>query len=103
MRLTKRYPNGVVTTDDAQLRDIIGKLAAYEDAEEEGRLVVLPKKLYGYYEWDVTGVRYYDGKVTAYYVKNEQVESIIFEIEIGDSVFFTREEAEAAWKGGRDK
>ena len=71
-------------------------------AEAEGRLVVLPKKLYGFYEWDVTGVRYYDGKVTAYCVKNEQVESIIYASEIGDSVFLTREEAEAAWKGGHE-
>ena len=78
------------------------KLKPYMDAEKEGRLVMLPKKLYGFYEWDVTGVRYYDGKVTAYCVKNEQVESIIFASEIGDSVFFTREEAEAAWKGGQD-
>lgn len=81
---------------------VLKKLAAYEDAEEQGRLVMLPEKLYGYYEYDVIGVRYYNGKVTAYYVKNEQVESIIYECEIGDSVFLTREEAEAAWKGGKN-
>lgn len=80
----------------------IDKLAAYEDAEEQGRLVMLPEKLYGFYEWDVIGVRYYNGKVTAYYVKNERVESVIYECEIGDSVFLTREEAEAAWKGRYD-
>lgn len=77
------------------------KLAAYEDAEEQGRLVMLPEKLYGFYELDVTGVRYYDGKVTAYCVKNEHehVESIIYASEIGKSVFLTPEEAEAALKG----
>lgn len=82
--------------------DAIDKLAAYEDAEAQGRLVILPEKLYGFYEWDVTGVRYYDGKVTAYCVKNEQVESIIYGSEIGKTVFLTREEAEAALKGERE-
>lgn len=77
----------------------IDKLAAYEDAEEQGRLVLLPDKLYGFYEWNVTGVRYYDGKVQAYCVKNEQVESIIYGDEIGKTVFLSREEAEAALKG----
>ena len=80
-------------------RIVIDRLAEYEDAEEQGRLVMLPEKLYGLYEWDVTGVRYYNGKVTAYYVKNEQVESIIYESEIGKSVFLTREKAEAVLKG----
>ena len=31
MRLTKRYDNGVVMTEDAWLRDVLQKLAAYED------------------------------------------------------------------------
>ena len=81
--------------------EIADKLAAYEDAEEQGRLVILPEKLYGFYEWDVTGVRYYDGEVTAYCVKNEQVESIIYASEIGKTVFLTLAEAEAALKGER--
>lgn len=71
-------------------------------AEDDGRLVILPEKLYGVYEWDVTGVRYYDGEVTAYCVKNAQVESIIYASEIGKTVFLTHEEAEAAFKEGRD-
>ena len=75
---------------------------SYRAAEEQGRLVILPEKLYGFYEWDVTGVRYYDGKVTAYCVKNEQVESIIYASEIGKTIFLSREEAEAALKGERE-
>lgn len=132
MRLTKRNADGIACSAkpfEISTFDMLDKLAAYEDtgyspleikslegewnamrkvvdsyrkAEEQGRLVRLPEKLYGFYEWDVTGVRYYDGKVTAYCVKNEQVESIIYECEIGDSVFFTREEAEAAWNRRAD-
>lgn len=105
MRLTKRNAEGIACSAkpfEISTFDMLDKLAAYEDAEEQGRLVMLPEKLYGFYEWDVTGVRYYDGKVTAYCVKNEQVESIIYANEIGKTVFLTREEAEAALKGGQD-
>ena len=72
MRLTKRYDNGVVMTEDAWLRDVLQKLADYEDtgyspleikslevewnamrkivdsyrdAEEQGQLVRLPCKV----------------------------------------------------------
>lgn len=45
MRLTKQYEHGVVMTLEAQFRDVLQKLAAYEDAEEQGRLVILPCKL----------------------------------------------------------
>lgn len=72
MRLTKRYDNGIVMTENAWLRDVLQELAAYEDtgyspleikslegewnamrkvvdsyrkAEEEGRLVRLPCKV----------------------------------------------------------
>ena len=47
MRLTKRYEHGVVMTWEAQFSDVLQKLAAYEDAEGQGRLVVLPFDMKG--------------------------------------------------------
>ena len=47
MRLTKQYEHGVVMTLEAQFRDVLQKLAAYEDAEEQGRLVRLPFDMKG--------------------------------------------------------
>ena len=78
------------------------------EANAEGRLLILPKTLYeadptplimGVIEWKVTGVRYCDGTVRAYSVQTENVQSIIYEREIGETVFFTREEAEATLRG----
>ena len=100
MRLTIRNSDGSVSQPtDLRWADALSKLADYEDAEEQGRLVILPEKLYDFYDWDVTGVRYYDSKVQAYCVRHEQTESIIYGREIGNTVFLSREEAEAALKG----
>ena len=85
--------------------EIGDRLAEYEDAEEQGRLVILPETLYeadttplitGVTEWKVTGVQYYDGTVQAYTVQTKNVQTIIYGDEIGKTVFLTREEAEAA-------
>lgn len=87
------------------------KMKQYEDAEEQGLLVRLPKTLYevditplitSVTEWKVTGVRFYDGVVQAYTVKTKNVQTIIWGEEIGKTVFLTREEAEAALKGEKD-
>jgi hypothetical protein len=84
------------------------KLKPYMDAEEQGRLVIFPKTLYeadttplitGVTEWEVTGVRFYDGVVQAYTVKTKNVQTIIWGREIGKTIFLTHEEAEAALKG----
>jgi hypothetical protein len=78
-------------------------------ANAEGRLLILPKMLYeadftplikGVIEWKVTGVRYYDGAVQAYTVRLENIQSIIYGHEIGETVFLTRAEAESALWGG---
>lgn len=91
--------------------EIADKLATYEDAEEQGRLVILPKTLYeaddtplvtGVTEWEVMGVRFYNGVMSAYMVKTKNIQTIIYGKDIGKTVFFTREEAEAALKGGQD-
>ncbi len=108
-RLTIRNSDGSVSQPtNMKWAEALEKLTADEDAEEQGRLVILPPKLYeavdvpvayGVVEWDVTGVRYYDGEITAYTVRNSCSISIINGYEIGKTVFLSREEAEAALKG----
>lgn len=107
MRLTKRYEHGVVMTWEAQFRDVLQKLAAYEDAEEQGRLVILPCKV-----GDM--VYYRRGRD----IIGDTVERIIIDgidnqvlagahkaymfCDFGRNVFITREEAEATLKGEQD-
>lgn len=90
------------------LCEITDRLAAYEDAEEQGRLVILPEMLYeadttplvtGIIKWKVTGMLYYDWAVQSYTVQTETTQAIISGCEIGKTVFLSREEAEAALKG----
>lgn len=82
--------------------DAIDKLAAYEDADEQGRLVILPCKvgdtIYRIvrHRVDVSGYRMEWEWETA-------VEAVTFRIGMADAfgktVFLTRAEAEAALKG----
>ena len=108
---------------DANYNEVINKLAAYEDAEEQGRLVILPCKVgdmlyeidlpeYGVIVCKVLYVDCYCGPfahapggkiVSATSVGVEVVEghgkgsSYAFEKDdFGKTVFLTREEAEAA-------
>lgn len=66
----------------------IDKLAAYEDAEEQGRLVILPCKV-GETVWRVNFDK-----------RRKRIEEIRFDVNVynafGKTVFLTREEAEAA-------
>lgn len=116
-RLTKRDFKGRVVLKDSNGWDAVEKLAAYEDAEEEGRLLVLPCKLddplyitepriYNYVMHD--GVQ--KGVCKAYkmderygwvvYVDLEEGEPHTLYFykfsDFGKTVFLTREEAEAA-------
>ena len=109
MRLTNASTHEA--RSDVTIREILSRLATYEDAEDQGRLVILPKALYeacdiplitGVTEWEVTGVRYYDGAVQAYTVQTKNVQTIIDGREIGKTVFLARAEAEAALKRGQD-
>lgn len=89
MRLTKYLSDGsavvccnrafvdvsyVGEPDGVYFGSIIDKLAAYEDAEDQGRMVILPCAV----------------EDAVYYINPDA---------IGKTVFFTREEAEAAMKG----
>lgn len=112
MRLTTYEPveGGIpyVTVKDEQ--DALQKLAAYEDAEEQGRLVRLPCKvgdtIYVIHDGKIwsgevyhIGYSDYYGEITATaYVKRGI--GAAFE-HFGKLAFLTREEAEAALKGER--
>lgn len=97
----------------------LDKLAAYEDAEEQGLLVRLPCKVgdtvyaptrnfvsefrvsqfdFGGYEKSYLWVNWY---LTKGITGNFRIDGIKAS-EIGKTVFLTREEAEAALKGGQD-
>lgn len=97
---------------DAEQTEVITKLAAYEDAEEHGRLVILPCKVgdtvYYLNPFDeiesgkITMIQQKaDGtwkfRVTTTYSHDVTIDAI------GKTVFLNREEAEAAMKGeGKD-
>lgn len=133
MRLTKRYPNGVVMTDQEVLEklatyedtelspeefnekservlELYEKLKPYADAEEQGRLVILPCKV-----GDAVFVITERGFIAKGEVRNFRFfDKLIVDVEYhhfgtcatsrywGETVFLTREEAKAALEGGRD-
>lgn len=88
------------------IRDVLVRLAAYEDAEEQGRLKVLPCTV-GDTVYEHDGVRIYESVITSIILTGSQIlfhtEGIGFdETAIGRSIFLTREEAERALEGETD-
>lgn len=102
----------VISANERTWRDIYGKLVAYEDAEEQGRLVILPCKVgdtlyaptrnlvsefrvsqfdFGGYEKPYLWVEWH---LTKGITGNFRIDGIGAS-EIGKTVFLTREEAEA--------
>ena len=87
-------------------RETWERLKKYEDAEQHGRLVVLPCKV-GDHVWadgrEAIVVWFFGYKTERYlhaqFLDNAEYTDIPF-YEIGKTVFLTREEAEAALKGG---
>ena len=97
-RLTRRNPDGGINVEG--MTAALDKLAAYEDAEEQGRLVRLPRKVGGTV-FQIGG----RGPCEPLRIYESAVKSLIFdttagfafdERAIGKTVFLTREEAEAA-------
>lgn len=97
------YLPGKVQTQLVQ--SVVDKCRQYEDAEEEGRLIILPCKagdtLWTYctypeefvYSFRITDVAWLNGIVT---LNTDRLKNVIGVGDIGKSVFLTREEAEAA-------
>ena len=88
------------------------RLKQYEDAEQDGRLVVLPCKVgapvYTTHWWKDVKEKCTDSKGNSFYrtvhkniIKKERFNPFGPDYEwLGKTVFLTREEAEAALKGG---
>lgn len=92
MRLTNASTHEA--RSDVTIREILSSLAAYEDAEDQGRLVILPCKV-GTEVWRVNFDK-----------RRRQIEPLRFDVNLyfsfNKTVFLTREEAEAALKRGQD-
>lgn len=115
MRLTYRGYNDVpLLRTDAEQTEVIAKLAAYEDAEEQGLLVRLLCKvgdtLYRPFfnsksvlEYKIIRVMLRDTEIrftACHYEYNmKKYEELVYIWQIGKKFFLTREEAEAALKG----
>ena len=88
----------------AQLKELCDKLRDWHQAEQDGRLVVLPCKvgdtLYAYYNYPTTGIC--KAVVTDVEVLNGRTVihtdafGVLRESDVGENVFLTRQEAEAA-------
>ncbi len=101
-RLTKRFANGVAYTTEPIWRhagvittiggEAIDKLAAYEDAEEQGLLLRLPCKI-GTEVWKIINLRdnFTDIPYKIVAIVNFRLDMLK---EIGKTVFLTKEEAE---------
>lgn len=104
---TSTAGNSIFPKSDKE-EQALKKLAAYEDAEEQGRLVILPCKIgdmvYYFDPYD----RIVSGKITMIQQKADKTwkfrvttafsHDVTIDA-IGKTVFLTREEAEAALKG----
>ncbi len=98
----------------SEVHAVLDKLAAYEDAEEQGRLVVLPCKVGdALFVTDegtilpavrmVEYVAWHNGRVIIRAVNSRTgIDYYCSAKDFGKTVFLTREEAEAALKGGHE-
>lgn len=110
MRLTNASTHEA--RSDVTIREILSRLAAYEDAEEQGSLVILPCKVgdtvwsRDVEPWTVVSVEWFSRKVTQLHCKSPVTgRGMTFSVgkrSIGKTVFLTREEAEAAIRGGQE-
>lgn len=111
MKLSERFINAInedsiISGKNAHaIEDAINFIRKYEDAEEQGRLVILPCKV-GETVWRIATCRI---DLTGYRMEwGEQriIEGVPFHLSMldafGKTVFLTRAEAEAAFKREQD-
>lgn len=113
-RLTKRQADGTAVMKERRGWQSAGiaRLAYYEDLEEQGRLVVLPCKVgdpvyFRTYAKNATvdlGIQPHEVVATkAYVVTKGEFTDVGHPLwHFGKTVFLTREEAEAALRGGKE-
>lgn len=88
-RFTKRYADGYVYNTGYTMQDVLRKLAEYEDAEEQGLLLMLPCKLN---ESVYVARKGYKTMKLTYFCASAMLE----DLENGYCFGYTKEEAEAA-------
>ena len=100
----------VCSANDRFWSSVYDKLAAYEDAEEQGRLVMLPCKV-GDTVYYISAGKSYKAKASMFrvnksglrvYCERNYMGCVGFDGIYGKTVFLNREEAEAALKGERE-
>lgn len=94
--INKRYTAGNV-------QEAVDRLAAYEDLEEQGRLMMLPCSMGSTIYMIVT--KHTKGREPFSFIKTtELMESNVFRVcrDFGKTVFLTREDAERAMEGGNN-
>ena len=89
--------DGQIDVDMCQRYVAFDKLAEYEDLEEQGFLLKLPCKV-GDTVYQIDAERVYESEVKWIIFDCDDI--AFDERAIGGSIFLTREEAEAALKGG---
>ncbi len=121
-RFTRRYDGGVICDDVDGISKGFAKLADLEDAEEQGRLVIFPCavgdhlwEVYDYYPYynkppivrelevyglDILTISIVDHRIeTMIYARSEEDGTVYLGTDlIGETLFFTREEAETKLK-----
>ena len=104
-RLTKRLPDdlGTVPVEGYGWPEIAAKLAQYEDAEEQGRLIILPNKIGDHvflaYRGRVEELEIGNVTDNVFYTRNVETEDRSVDIyprDFGRYVFQTKEEAAQA-------
>lgn len=117
MKLSERFINAVdedsiISGKNAHaIEDAVNFIRKYEDAEEQGRLVILPCKVgdtvwsRDVEPWTVVSVEWFSRRVTQLHCKSPVTgRGMTFSVgkrSLGKTVFLTREEAEATLKGGQ--
>ena len=108
MRLTNAYTHEA--RSDVTIREMLSRLSDYEDAEEQGKLVMLPCKVGGTV-FVIEGHVVYKSQVNSITIRDDGLwlegtfnhfGLVYFSGKIGRGIFLTREEAEAALKGVQD-
>jgi hypothetical protein len=113
MRLTRRDIDGFpMLAKNIDYKTLLDRLAAYEDADEQGRLVMLPCKVgdkvrdkIADYIFTIQTVELGHKAGTLFRCGNPETDdyAAFYDFEIGEKIeILAREEAEAALKGGQD-
>ena len=109
-RLTRNNPLTESEAMNLSLTDLYMRLKAYEDAEEQGRLIVLPckvgdtiyrvsREIDEVWDWEIVEIRILSGDYCEPISFVDDSGNEFFTSGIGKTVFLSHEEAEKALEG----